>query len=367
MGTLMIILKIFKILAIPFCFLVIVKITLALQNLNEALARVDSLDQEQTVWAATQIDHSITDFRRIVLYQLYAPDKMVDQSLGREFDIFYSRLGQVSDPILSKVLENTDFTLPLGEVEKARESIANILDAPGPASNENLVQVYTIASALQELWRPYKFAVLQAAREQKFSQITAARVALRSARNSILIGAFFVLITLSLIFVNIRISNRSNVLEDKLLYDALTGSFSRSGFYDNLAKLSNLVSVAVVDLNKLKEVNDSMGHHAGDELLKVTSAALKNINSQNGFVARVGGDEFWVASSLDPDTLKALLDDAAKRIRLLFPDYESVSNEPPVSYGICKLENFSSFHDALMEADQKMYLMKSKIHNGTKR
>ncbi|EDM72295.1 sensory box/GGDEF family protein [Roseobacter sp. AzwK-3b] len=359
----MAIIRISKILAIPVCFLVIVKITLALQNLNEALSRVDKLDQEQTVWASTQIDNSITDFRRLILYELYAPDKMMGKSIDLEFDIFYSRLVQVSDPILAQVLENTNFTLPVGEVERARASMANILDAPGPASGDNLFQVYTIASDLQDLWRPYKFAILQAAREQKFNQLEAARDALSNARNSILIGALFVLITLGLVFINVRISSRREVLEDELRHDALTGSLSRSGFYDVAAQEKNLLSIAVIDLNKLKEVNDTLGHSAGDQLLKAASVALENVTSQAGFVARVGGDEFWVGSSLPVDELAALFNDASKKIMLLFPDYKNISKQFPLSYGICLLTNFSSLDGALLAADQKMYQMKRKLHN----
>jgi diguanylate cyclase (GGDEF)-like protein len=358
-----VIVKISKILVIPVCLLVIVKIFVALQNLNEALSRVDKLDQEQTVWAATQIDNSITDFRRTILYELYAPNKMAGKSLDMEFDIFYSRLKQVSDPILVQVMENTDLSLPGAEVERALRSMAHVLDASGSPSDDDLFQVYNIASGLQELWRPYKFAILQAAREQKFDQLEAARIALSGARNSIFIGAMFVLITLALVFINFRLSNRREVLEDELRHDALTGSLSRLGFYDVAAKNKTLRSVAVIDLNKLKEVNDTMGHSAGDQFLKVTSTALEDAVSQIGFVARVGGDEFWIGSSLAVDEMSTLLNDTSQQIILLFADYGKLSKQCPLSYGVCFLADYPSLDDALLAADKKMYRMKESLHN----
>lgn len=80
--------------------------------------------------------------------------------------------------------------------------------------------------------------------------------------------------------------------------DSMTCTFNRNAFEErkhnlrkNRKKLQGL-SVAVVDLNRLKSINDSFGHHIGDEALKCTAAYLKEAMGANSDIYRIGGDEF---------------------------------------------------------------------------
>jgi diguanylate cyclase (GGDEF)-like protein len=51
----------------------------------------------------------------------------------------------------------------------------------------------------------------------------------------------------------------------------------------------------ILDINGLKIINDSFGHHAGNQVLKKLSSVISNyITKENSFVARIGGDEFSV-------------------------------------------------------------------------
>ena len=84
-------------------------------------------------------------------------------------------------------------------------------------------------------------------------------------------------------------------------YDAMTGVYNRrvgfeklSQLYKNIGKENCTISVCFVDINGLKEVNDALGHEAGDELiLSVITGIKKNIRNAD-FVARLGGDEFLI-------------------------------------------------------------------------
>lgn len=84
-------------------------------------------------------------------------------------------------------------------------------------------------------------------------------------------------------------------------HDALTGLPNRARFLERLeSKLeptdgpSSAVAVLFVDLDGLKTVNDELGHAAGDELLTVAGARLRNVVRSQELVARIGGDEFTV-------------------------------------------------------------------------
>ncbi len=84
-------------------------------------------------------------------------------------------------------------------------------------------------------------------------------------------------------------------------YDVLTGLANRRLLMDRLQhalvvaeKHDELVAVMLCDLDNFKTINDSMGHDAGDELLKKVAADLTTNTRENDTVARMGGDEFVV-------------------------------------------------------------------------
>lgn len=85
------------------------------------------------------------------------------------------------------------------------------------------------------------------------------------------------------------------ILEHSALHDYLSGLPNRRGLDRFLAsRTSQAVPIAVlhIDLDHFKEVNDRMGHHVGDQVLRCFAARLAAVLPHNGFAARTGGDEF---------------------------------------------------------------------------
>ncbi len=89
--------------------------------------------------------------------------------------------------------------------------------------------------------------------------------------------------------------------EHQAQHDALTGVPNRVLFYDRLSqgitrarRERHELALLFVDLDDFKAVNDSLGHMAGDELLKITAARIRASLRESDTVARVGGDEFTV-------------------------------------------------------------------------
>ena len=94
---------------------------------------------------------------------------------------------------------------------------------------------------------------------------------------------------------------REKELENYANHDALTGLTNRTVFMDRLKQLLNqretkkvYHAVLFVDLNKFKEINDTVGHSVGDEVLVMVAARLKKLIRKGDTVSRLGGDEFTI-------------------------------------------------------------------------
>ncbi|MBL4598480.1 MAG: EAL domain-containing protein [Rhizobiaceae bacterium] len=83
-------------------------------------------------------------------------------------------------------------------------------------------------------------------------------------------------------------------------FDPLTKLSNRRSFMQDMASLQDChgglspLSMFFVDLDKFKQVNDSLGHAVGDEMLTIVANRLKNVVPENGLICRFGGDEFVV-------------------------------------------------------------------------
>jgi diguanylate cyclase (GGDEF)-like protein len=82
-------------------------------------------------------------------------------------------------------------------------------------------------------------------------------------------------------------------------HDPLTGILNRAGFVNEittrLARGAKSQTVMLVDLDRFKMVNDTLGHHAGDDLVRKICSAMAAVLPTGGVFARLGGDEFGIA------------------------------------------------------------------------
>lgn len=88
-------------------------------------------------------------------------------------------------------------------------------------------------------------------------------------------------------------------VESRVKADALTGLWSREGWNEQLARAAQRASgigdqfvVAIVDLDDLSRVNETVGYSSGDSLLREAGRALRSVVGTTGVAARLGGDEF---------------------------------------------------------------------------
>jgi diguanylate cyclase (GGDEF)-like protein/PAS domain S-box-containing protein len=158
-------------------------------------------------------------------------------------------------------------------------------------------------------------------------------------------------------------------------YDYLTGLPNRALFLDNLdhsislAKRNNYkVAVLFLDLDGFKKVNDTLGHDAGDLLLKEVSKRLKDTIRASDTVARVGGDEFiFVLNEIGEDDNAVRM--AGKVITALADSFELKGQQSHIggSIGISIYPDDSIEPKTLVKyADNAMYLAKQSGKNTLK-
>ena len=148
-------------------------------------------------------------------------------------------------------------------------------------------------------------------------------------------------------------------------YDEMTGVLNRRAGFDRLNKIyrnftkdkGNKVSICFSDINGLKEVNDTLGHEAGDELILTMINQIKKNIGESDFIIRLGGDEFLIIFvNSDIDEAESIWD----RIYAEFKRINEVENRKYIisaSHGIEEFKfNANEYIDEIINlADEKMY------------
>ncbi|GAA2720445.1 GGDEF domain-containing protein [Cellulomonas aerilata] len=177
---------------------------------------------------------------------------------------------------------------------------------------------------------------------------------LHDAEGLVVVQARLLSTVLELELANQELHRRAERAEADATMDALTQTGNRRGWDHTLAaeearcrRYGHPACVLVIDVNGLKEVNDSRGHTAGDRLLAACAAALTDNVRTSDYVARLGGDEFAVltvetdrhAGTVERERLHAAL--------------RAAGVDAAVGLGVRHPE--SSLQTAWRQADEAMY------------
>lgn len=166
--------------------------------------------------------------------------------------------------------------------------------------------------------------------------------------------------------------NYQSELQYQAKYDALTGLPNRAALderlHDAIARAGESgteVSVLFLDLDRFKEVNDSLGHRVGDALLAQMAKRLVQVVGESDLVARYGGDEFMVVAE-HSDALQLV--PMVKRIIASMTEPLLVAQQDlyvEVSVGVSTFPHDGTDADTLIRnADAAMYLAKDNGRNG---
>ncbi len=148
-------------------------------------------------------------------------------------------------------------------------------------------------------------------------------------------------------------------------HDVMTGLYNRAFFEETLQTLeanrNDPVSFIVVDLNGLKNANDSLGHHAGDTLIRRAAEVLKASIENGYFAARIGGDEFIL---IMPGASVQDAREMVGRVESLVTINNKYYREPELSLSIGASTSAAGFSllKFISLADDEMYKQKGLHH-----
>ena len=159
-------------------------------------------------------------------------------------------------------------------------------------------------------------------------------------------------------------------LRQMAITDELTGLYNRRFFLDRweweckrAKRYRRPLACLMVDVNNFKQVNDRLGHHAGDLVLRQVAQELKTALRQSDILARFGGDEFIIAL---PETSVAAASSVAEKLRhvsIRIPEGATLGLPPiSLSIGMSRIEQpDESPQDILEAADQSLYASKRRV------
>ncbi len=183
-------------------------------------------------------------------------------------------------------------------------------------------------------------------------------------RRSVISGTFIHLVE----EVSRELEERNNLLKKMSHTDSMTSLYNYRFFLEALEhevqrtlRHKNNLSVAILDLDNFKDVNDQYGHQTGDQVLKIIADKIKRSCRETDIVCRYGGDEFVVIfTETGINEAREVVERIRKNIySLAFPDLDvSIS----VSCGLAELDIFSPKH-LMKQADELLYQAKKNGKN----
>ena len=156
---------------------------------------------------------------------------------------------------------------------------------------------------------------------------------------------------------------RESELEKAAKTDSLSGLANRSEFQIQLeAHAHHSLAMAIINVDKFKQINDEHGHPVGDDAIQHVSKILREDFPDAICIARLGGDEFGVLlSGQDNDDLGSRFENLLKRFS--GSDYSHRNLSLTTSIGVCRGIAGSTPRSLLTAADKAMYASKQAGRN----
>jgi len=228
-------------------------------------------------------DEEIQRFNRDGAAYLEARRRLESMTLTREESDILARIHELTreaQPVVQEVVEMSTFSDDQAEIFEKIRSVAM------PRQRE-------IANQLAVLLDLQRKQTANAVRKAEASYVQVRYLMFLLGTVALLMGLAIAL------FVSQRVTRQARQLENQAMYDSLTGLANRSLLHDRLEheiahskRDTTSFGVILMDLDRFKLINDTLGHDVGDEVLREVGRRLKETVRGADTVARVGGDEY---------------------------------------------------------------------------
>lgn len=154
-------------------------------------------------------------------------------------------------------------------------------------------------------------------------------------------------------------------LQDLATRDFLTGLPNRRSFLEQsqrqLDRSRSGVTVAMLDIDHFKHINDSLGHEAGDQALRAVAAVLQAHTRPQDLSARFGGEEFcMLVNDMDEPRSVEHFQQLRRAVAALQLQFGDSTLSMTVSIGLCHMPTHrGNLHQLITEADRQLYLAKA--------
>ena len=164
----------------------------------------------------------------------------------------------------------------------------------------------------------------------------------------------------------IRLGRATRALRDQALTDPLTGLANRRALRARLAeelqrvrRYRTTLTCLMADIDRLKAINDDLGHAAGDQALQGAASALQAGLRETDFAARAGGDEFLVLLPHTSERQGAVLAERLRRrLRQVRVGPPGASRRLEASFGVAQLDARADGEAMIAAADRALYAAK---------
>jgi len=177
---------------------------------------------------------------------------------------------------------------------------------------------------------------------------------------------------------NIQMRKEQRINEKRIRFlathDSLTGLANRHAFYEfldhsllNAQRYNRYSGVFYIDLDGFKEINDTFGHSAGDEVLKETAKRLRRCLRDSDMVCRLGGDEFAlvVTDLIDRNDIRHVQEKIITQLRQPYHlKVKTLNIDGSIGYATFPDDGVNT-DDLIHKADFRMYKMKHNHRHNT--
>jgi len=355
--------------------LMVILVIISLQQMASMNLHLDKIVKNSVVKIelANNIDASLREQTTSLYYVSTTKDSL---QRGQEFE----RLGKYSlelDRLLIKLsgLENESakktFITTIQNRVNALELHVDLASEYVFLGNETLAHdiIHTkILPEHREISQQIK-SLVSVQREQNIETVDIANESYKDAKLQLIIigSASFIISLFIAVSISLLINRQTKALTYQALHDNLTGLATRALFDNHLdlclhksKRSGEHFSVIVMDLDGFKQINDTYGHKAGDEVLSIVSERLSATLRVYDTISRMGGDEFFmllVDTNLDT-TLNVIQRIAGKVKEDIIVNDSKIS--VGISIGIATFPDHGTSSDQLVKAaDSAMYIAKN--------